>query len=194
MIDPEVKEQILDFFEDRKVPIALAALVGISALFNFDSIKASYQSFAEYRDANISLAAQNRMMKTTQRASKRSAEIARQRFENGCIPVASPHNKAIPIAPTEGATLVDNETGEPFPEGTVVCYITGHTAVLRKTDDGSMPIISEIAFTGELEPVKKVFGADLVQRYRVGVSPKLSPDSKPETQGSEDSDPTKALW
>jgi hypothetical protein len=198
MIKFDFNEDFLDFFDEHKVPLALAALVGISALANFDSIRQSYASFAEYRDANMSLTSKARMMETTQRASEKSAEIARQRFESGCIPIAAPHDSTIPTAPTAGSTVVDKTTGEPMPAGTVVCYITGHTGILKSEEGSETPIVSELAFTGDIEPVRNAFPDEYIERYRVGISggdaPESSPKPKPETQGSEGSDPIRALW
>jgi hypothetical protein len=195
MIKFNFNEDFLDFFAERKIPLALAALVGASAFINFDSIKKSYQSFAKYRDANMALVSQNRMLETSQRATEKSAEIAKQRFESGCVPVASPADRTIPIAPTEGQTIVDPTTGEPLPEGSVLCYITGHTAILRASKSG-VPVVSEIAFTGDIEPVRKAFPDELIDKYRVGVSgdTKPSPKAKTKAQGSEGNDPIKALW
>jgi hypothetical protein len=180
MIKFDFNEETLDFFDEHKVPLALAALVGISALANSDSIRQSYESFAQYRDANMALSSSTRMLEVSQRATKKSAEIARQRFENGCVPVASPDNRTVPIAPTEGQTVIDPTTGASLPVGTVVCYISGHTGVLESSE-GEVPIVSEIAFTGEIEPVRKAFPDELIDKYRLGIG--ASP--KPQASGGE---------
>jgi hypothetical protein len=121
----------------------------------------------------MSLTSKARMMETTQRASEKSAEIARQRFESGCVPVASPHDRTIPIAPTEEQAVVDPTTGESLPAGTVVCFITGHTGILKASESG-VPVVGEIAFTGEIEPVRNAFPDEYIDKYRLGVgaSPK----------------------
>jgi hypothetical protein len=76
--------------------------------------------------------------------------------------------------------VIDPTTGKSLPAGTVVCYISGHTGILKTAEGSEAPIVSEIAFTGDIEPVRKVFSDELVERYRLGVGA-----SPPKPQASE---------
>ena len=82
--------------------------------------------------------------------AQEEATIADQRFTQGCVPIVSLENGK-PIAITPGLPIYDQNSGLPWPSGTIVCDGFGNTSVLESatTADGkAASVVGEIISTG----------------------------------------------
>ena len=88
-------------------------------------------------------------LKLSQQEAMQKAEVAAQRYRDGCIPVVSSDQTQY-VTLVKNKPVVDNASKVPLPAGSVVCDAHGNTAML--VDDDQVPdtaaVAQAFAFTG----------------------------------------------
>ena len=139
------------------------ALIGCTvALLGHRDIQKQMDSLSSDRERIAQSYAQTRQLLESAEVAKSRANIAIQRYKDGCtivVAVSSPKDLA---TLSQGEPVLDRITKNPLPSGTIVCDINGNTALLKNNPQG-VPVASDFAFTGNRELaltlVKKIHGA-----------------------------------
>jgi len=128
----------------------MAVLAAIPSLGNAQGVMGDFQDMRASASQGASDHARQ-MLEQENLAAR--AEIAEQRYHNGCVPVVdwSQQNWVSLIA---GEVVIDPVTKFPVPDGTVVCDANGNTAITRNNDKG-WPVATSFAFTGNQEVVRR---------------------------------------
>lgn len=146
----------------HKTEIVFVAAALIAVVVGHKDIQNSMQSLNQERALVSIKASEERRLEQSQELAKNKAEIAQQRYKDGCaivVAVNSPKNLATLV---EGETVYDRTSKKPLPSGTIVCDANGNTGILSPNKNG-VPVVSSVAFTGNrelaIEQVRKIRGA-----------------------------------
>lgn len=139
----------------KRHPVSAAFGVGIIGCLALSSgnIQKNMDSFAAVRDVAQKNNQADMMLHTNQEAAEAQAEIAKQRYQSGCVMVVSMQHPDSYTSLTEGQPVLDRVRKTPLPAGTVVCDANGNTA---RTVPGmnKIPVVGELAFTGDRQIVE----------------------------------------
>jgi hypothetical protein len=86
--------------------------------------------------------------------SERRSELAAQRYRAGCQMVVATNDPSKFAAIQQDKPVLDGTTGAPLGDGTVVCDLTGQTAVIKES------VASELAFSTDRQVIR-----DAMKRY-----------------------------
>lgn len=101
-------------------------------------------------------------LQLSQDAAKQKDQIARQRYQSGCVMVVSSTDKTKLTAITEGQPVTDSARNVPLSVGNIVCDANGLTGeIIPNPSDPKTPVVGNTAFTSDREIV-----AQAVKRYR----------------------------
>lgn len=125
----------------------IAGVAFLTALPSLGGLFQSTGNMNQLRTEAARLQERSHVLQLTQQEIAAADEIARHRFEHGCIPVVAPdlENYASLV---DGQPVVDRTTGVPLPIGTVVCDAHGNTGVMVPDQSGS-PVVGAMAYTGD---------------------------------------------
>ena len=129
------------------VNAAIAGAALITAIPSLGGFLQSTGNLTSLRSEAARAGERNHALTLAQQEATAAAEIARQRFEAGCVPVVSQDQQTY-VSLVEGQPVVDSATGIPLPVGTLVCDAHGNTGVMVATDGGG-PVVGLVAFVGD---------------------------------------------
>lgn len=135
----------------NRVEIAGGAIALASLAFSIPGMLSNYQGMQEVSREIQRNALQQQRLEAQQESLKERASIAEERYRDCLLVQAIGKNKLISLS--EGMPLVDSETGNPIPAGTVVCDHAGNTAVMDF--NGTKNVALDLAFTGNRDAVRQ---------------------------------------
>ncbi|MDB9369167.1 hypothetical protein PN456_09375 [Nodularia spumigena CS-586/05] len=118
------------------------------------NIKSNISTMGEIQQVVRKNSTQEWKLRASQQAAQAQAEIAEQRYRDGCVMVVAMNNPDSFTSLSEGEPVIDHVRNVPLPIGTVVCDANGNTAVIIKGEN--QPVTGEIAFTGNQELIANV--------------------------------------
>lgn len=148
--------------EEFAIPAALVGLVGFTFLTGgSQSASDLVNTGAKVKELRQQQAVEGLLLSTRQEAQQNRAEVAKQRYSNGCTiyviqaPVQRPQSFAngatdvMPGSVKEGNMLI-NWQGLAYSRGQVICDTEGNTGVI---DDKGM--VADAAYDGSVETQEK---------------------------------------
>lgn len=137
-----------DFLKENPVMMAGIGLAGIALLANLGDIRDRQQYASALGHARDNLSRETAELRLSVEQQERRAAIANDRYEAGCIFVVLVADTGQAAAITEGASVIDLATRQPFSDGTVVCDSLGNTGVMGGG------VVTQVAFTGDRSVVE----------------------------------------
>lgn len=145
------------FWRTHKVNIGFGVLILLALGFSHQDIKESIDGLSEQRRVAAENAKQVTALEQSQLLAEGQAKVANQRYEQGCLVIASPNTytngnqeqkfKFVSIVPD--LEIRDRVTNKLLPDGTLVCDGQGNTGIIKDGKPG------EIAYTGNRELIKR---------------------------------------
>lgn len=151
----------------RRNPVnaSLLAAIAISTAMGSGNLSQTASNLSTIR----SLADQNNRQQAELEASieaqKSKAEIAKARYQSGCVMVVASRNPKAFTSLTEGQPVIDNARKVPLPVGVVVCDANGMTGEIVP-DESGRPVVGRLAFTGDQQVINAA-KARINARYQV---------------------------
>lgn len=116
------------------------------------NVKANFENINATKKITQFNAVKNLELTASQQDVESQAEIAKQRYQQGCL-MLSVKGKFVYLS--QATTVIDPDRKTPLPRGTLVCDAFGNTGRLAPRDfdqDGTFTtVITETAFTGNQE-------------------------------------------
>jgi len=128
------------------------AILGCFAL-NSREIQKNMMVVGKVRELAQVNAAQDMQLRVSQQQAQMQAEIANERYQNGCLIVVTTFDPTLLASLAEGQPVLDGASTTPLPLGTIVCDAHGNTAKIIPGINGT-PVAGEIAFTGNRQIVE----------------------------------------
>jgi hypothetical protein len=137
----------------NKLMLGLGGLALLAAVPSLGNAKGTMGQFQEMREQSANGAADHARLMLEQEEIAATAEIAVQRYIEGCQPVVD-WDQINYVSLVENEVVLDPTTRFPIPAGTVVCDANGNTAIIRENDQG-WPVAQSFAFTGDQGVVRQ---------------------------------------
>ena len=139
----------------KRNPVSTAFGMGVLGCLAISSgnITKTMNSMAQVRDEAQRNNMVDMLLHTSQEAAESQAEIAKQRYQSGCVMVVSMQHPDSYTSLTEGQPILDRVRKTPLPVGTIVCDANGNTARIVQGLDKT-PVVGELAFTGSRKVVE----------------------------------------
>lgn len=137
----------------NQMTFILGALALVAAVPSLGNAKGTMGQFQEMREQSAQDVAAHAELMLDQEAVSAAAEIAIQRYIEGCQPVVD-WEQIHYVSLVENEVVLDPITRFPIPAGTVVCDANGNTAIIRPNDQG-WPVAQSFAFTGDQGVVRQ---------------------------------------
>ena len=147
------------------IPTAFGAGIVASLLISQGNIRENARTLGEVREIAQANAANEMRLRASQQASEGQAEIAEQRYQEGCLVVVAQSDPAAFTSLTEGQPVLDRIRKTPLPLGTLVCDAYGNTGKIVPDSQGN-PVVGELAFTGNKE-LARLATKDASARYEL---------------------------
>ena len=130
------------FLKRYPVEIGIAAIAAIALISSAPAMMQNAELSGQLaREVQLKTAEANRLRAIQDDLAAKDA-IARERFKS-CLLVRTKTSQTV-VGVTNGLEVVDNVTGLPLPEGTVVCSIDGNTGIIAANGK-----VADVAFTGD---------------------------------------------
>ena len=141
----------------KRHPVSAAFGMGIVGCLAISSgnITKTMNSMAQVRDEAQKNNMTDMLLHTSQEAAESQAEIAKQRYQSGCVMVVSMQYPDSYTSLAEGQPVLDRVRHTPLPVGTIVCDANGNTARIV-LGQNKTPVVGELAFTGSRQVVEAV--------------------------------------
>ena len=132
----------------KRNPISTAFVVGIIGCFALSSgnIQQNMESINQVRDIAQHNAANEMKLRASQQSAEAQAEIAKSRYQSGCVMVVAMKDPKSYTSLSEGQPVLDRVRKTPLPAGTIVCDANGNTGKIVLVQ--GEPVVGEMAFTG----------------------------------------------
>lgn len=141
------------FAQKNPVEAGAIALVVVLLILGRDALVSNWQANSMIRGLKADKQTELNLYKVNQQSLADKATIAEDRFNKGCrFVVAAGTTQATTLS--ENQPVRDPARNAPLPPNTVVCSSDGTTGVIMPNEAG-LPVVSEIAFTGNQEVVKR---------------------------------------
>lgn len=85
-------------------------------------------------------------------AQKTKAEVAKARYQSGCVMVVASKDPQSFTSLSEGQPVIDSARKVPLPAGVVVCDALGMTGEIVP-DESGRPVVGRMAFTGDQQVI-----------------------------------------
>ncbi|MBD2054795.1 hypothetical protein H6F88_01940 [Oculatella sp. FACHB-28] len=143
----------------KRNPISSAAiaLMVLAGAANYSTISQNMQATGRVREKAMEHSEFNQQLQATSLFVEQQAEIAEQRYSEGCVLVVASNDPTKFTSLTEGQPVLDSVRNVPLPAGTVVCDVFGNTARIVSLD--GQPVASEFAYTGNKQLVDDAIAA-----------------------------------
>ena len=116
------------------------------------NIKSNLGTVAQVQESVRENSKQEWQLRASQQAAQAQAEIAEERYRNGCVMVVAMSDPKSFTTLSEGQPVIDRVRRKPLPSGTIVCDANGNTAKIVLGVDRL--VVGEIAFTGNQEVIQ----------------------------------------
>ena len=135
----------------------VSATFGVSIigclLISSSNVQRNMQSFSAFRDEAQKNNVADMRLRSSIDATQAQSEIAKQRYQSGCVMVVSMKHPNDYTSLSEGQPVLDRVRKTPLPIGTIVCDANGNTARIVPGQDKT-PVVGELAFTGDHQLVE----------------------------------------
>lgn len=145
------------FWRKYKDHIMFGIGLGAILLFSYKDIQGNLNTITTTKEAIANNNAELNKLNVSRQFEQEQAEIANQRYTEGCLPVVDRKTRKY-ISINKGTLITDRLSKKALTEGTVVCDAQGSTGVIQV--DGT---VDKIAFTGNRDLVAK-----RIKRFRAG--------------------------
>ena len=132
----------------KRNPVSTLFGVGVVGclIANSNNIQRNMESINAVRDVTQQNSVQEMKLRASQQTSEAQAEIANDRYKNGCVMVVAMKSPKNYTSLSEGQPVLDRVRKTPLPAGTIVCDANGNTG--RIVTVKGQPVVGEMAFTG----------------------------------------------
>lgn len=132
----------------KRNPISTAFVIGIISCFALSSsnIQQNMESINQVRDISQQNIKSEMKLRASQQTTEAQAEIANDRYNNGCVMVVAMKDPKSYTSLSENQPVLDRVRKTPLPPGTIVCDANGNTGKIVLID--GQPVVGEMAFTG----------------------------------------------
>lgn len=149
--------EFVHYIREKPLVVVGGAVLGLSLIFGgSDNIRSLSQQSAVIKQQRQEFALVQAQLQLTQQESERLAEIAVERYQEGCVFVFNRDDLSKSTTLQEGFPVLEAYSDIMLPNGTPVCDVFGNTGIIA---DGIYRgvhrenVTTQIAFTGDREVV-----------------------------------------
>jgi hypothetical protein len=124
----------------------------LTILFDLPHILRQIGLSADLRSTAEAQNQKHNEMKLSQQAADDASDIAKERYQNGCLVILSKTDKNQYASIVEGKA-VNDKSGSLIPQNTIVCDGYGNTAKIATVN--GIPVATQVAFTGDRQAIAK---------------------------------------